>query len=330
MFVASSHDELLFFTNLGRVYNLRVFEVPEGSRIAKGRAVVNILPLQDGERVVKLLCARDMENKFFVMITKGGVIKRTQARLFLKIRSTGIRALSLRENDELVFCSLSTGEDSVIVATKKGQGIHFKETEVRDMGRQAAGVRAIRLKANDIVVGMEVIHNNEGDVLFATEKGYGKRVQTGKFRLAHRGGVGVRTIPTGTRNGSMIGLAKISDNSHVLLIDVSGKIIRLDPAEIRTMGRHAQGVRLIRLDKTQKLIGVVSFEDEEEEPESSSTAGEGGSVETEKLETKIEVVEAEVEVGADVDPDGESLDDAEEAIEESDDLKDKPAEEEGL
>ena len=158
---------------------------------------------------------------------------------------------------------------------------------------------------------MEIIHNNECDVLFATEKGYGKRVQTGKFRLAHRGGVGVRTIPTGARNGVMIGLAKISDNSHVLLIDITGKIIRLDPAEIRTMGRHAQGVRLIRLNKDQKLIGVVSFDDEEIEEDGSVAPAEGapGGV-SEKLEGEGGITKAEaVEVGQpeDLEPEVEEL-----------------------
>ena len=157
IFVARNHDELLFFTNLGRIYSLNVFEVPEASRIAKGRAIVNLLPLQEGEHVVKLLCTRGMEGKHIVMVTKNGLIKRTNAMAFAKIRSTGIRALTLREEDELVFCRISSGEDSVIIATAKGQGIHFNENEVRSMGRQAAGVIGIRLKKSDIVVGMEVI-----------------------------------------------------------------------------------------------------------------------------------------------------------------------------
>ncbi|MBT3455735.1 DNA gyrase subunit A [bacterium] len=275
LFVANSHDELLFFTNFGRVYNVRVFEIPEGSRISKGRAIVNLLPLQDGEHVVKLLCTKDMEKQSLVMITKKGVIKRTDAQSFAKIRSTGIRALSLREGDELVFCSLSTGDDSIVVATLYGQGIRFSEKEVRQMGRQAAGVRAIRLKTDDVVVGMEVVSDEDCDVLFATERGYGKRVKVRNFRVAHRGGVGVRTIPTGKRNGNVIGLARISDTSHILLIDINGKIIRLDPSEVRTMGRHAQGVRLIRLEKAQKLIGVVAFDDEDlNDPDDSENLGQ--------------------------------------------------------
>ncbi|MGC2310720.1 MAG: DNA gyrase subunit A [Candidatus Babeliaceae bacterium] len=257
IFVAKNHDELLFFTNFGRIYSLQVFEIPEASRTAKGRAVINLLPLHENERVVKLLCVRDLEGKFLVMVTKNGVIKRTDTSEFAKIRSTGIRALSLREGDELAFCSISTGSDSIIIATAHGQGIRFTETEVRSMGRQAAGVRGIRLRDKDSVVAMQVVSDDK-DILFATERGYGKRVKISDFRVAHRGGVGVRTIPTTARNGLVIGLVVVDDESHILLIDAAGKIIRLAPKEIRTLGRQAKGVRLIRLDKDQKLVGIVA------------------------------------------------------------------------
>jgi DNA gyrase subunit A len=258
IFVAKNHDELLFFTNLGRIYGMQVFEVPEGSRTAKGRAVVNILPLQPNEKVVKLLCARDLEGKYLVMVTQRGTIKRTEASLFEKIRATGIRAITLNEGDELVFCALSTGSDSIILATRDGKGIRFVETEVRSMGRQAAGVIGIRLQGDDVVVGMQVVSEDK-DVLFATQFGYGKRVRVVDFRVAHRGGQGVRTIPTDKRNGKVIGLIVVDDTSHVLLIDAAGKIIRLSSDEVRTMGRQAKGVRLIRLDKGQELSGLVAI-----------------------------------------------------------------------
>lgn len=258
-FVAKNHDELLFFTNFGRIYSMTVFQVPEGSRTAKGRAIVNLLNLTDGERVVKLLCTRDMENKFLVMITKKGVIKKTEAMAFAKIRSTGIRAINLHDGDELAFCAISNGDDSIVIATKHGQGIHFKETEVRAMGRQAAGVRGISLRDDDQVVGLEVIPESS-DLLFATSRGYGKRVRVADFRVAHRGGLGVRTIPTDTRNGFVIGLERVSDESHILLIDTNGKMIRLSPQEVRTMGRQAKGVRLVRLDSGQTLSALVAFD----------------------------------------------------------------------
>ena len=304
VFVAQTHDELLFFTNLGRVYNLRVFEIPEGSRTAKGRAVVNLLPLAPGENVVKLLCTPDMEGKALVMLTRNGIIKRTDAMSFAKIRSSGIRAITLREGDELVFCSLSSGEDTIVIATANGRGIRFKETEVRQMGRQAAGVMGIRLRKGDRVVGMEVIVDDE-DILFATERGYGKRVKAENFRVAHRGGYGVRTIPTDKRNGLVIGLAAVTDDSNVLLIDIAGKMIRLSPQEIRTMGRQAKGVRLIRLEPKQTLASVVAFEEnhtnDDEAPEGSP------SPTVIKPEVKVDAADAPVSIFDFEDPSDDDL-----------------------
>lgn len=260
IFVTTTHGDLLFFTNFGRVYCMKAYEIPEGSRIAKGRAIVNLLPLIEGEFVVKLLNSFELHDKFVVMLTRNGVIKRTSGASFVKIRCTGIRAAALREGDELIFCAVSSGKDTIVIATQKGQGIRFQETEVRCMGRQAAGVRGIRLKPKDFVVGMEVASDDQ-DLLFATNRGFGKRTRIKDFRIAHRGGVGVRTIPTSKRNGDVVGIVKVNDESQILLIDVAGKIIRISPTEIRTMGRQAQGVRLIRLDEKQELSSVVAFQD---------------------------------------------------------------------
>lgn len=283
-FVARNHDELLFFTNLGRIFSMDVFQVPEGSRIAKGRAIVNLLQIPEEEKVVKLLCTRELENRFLVMVTRRGLIKKTDAMEFAKIRKTGIRAISLDEGDELAFCGLSSGSDSIILATSMGQGIRFDEKEVRAMGRQAAGVRGIKLRTNDTVVGMEII-SDDGDILFASAKGFGKRVKVADFRVAHRGGLGVRTIPTTSRNGAVIGLVQVTDNSEVLLIDTNGKIIRLSPQEVRTMGRQAAGVRLVRLDDTQTLLAVKAFEKIENSSDvASENATSSTIIESEKSE----------------------------------------------
>lgn len=261
IFVSNSHDDLLFFTNLGRIYSMKVFEIPEGSRTAKGRAIVNLLPLNEGEKVVKLLCVRDLEGKQVVMVTKNGTIKKTEAVAFAKIRETGIRALSLNDGDELAFCKLSSGSDTILLATSKGLCIRFKEDEVRSMGRQAAGVRGIKLREKDFVIGMEVVSDDNKDILFASQKGYGKRVSISNFRVAHRGGKGVLCLPTGSRNGDVIGLVEVSDTSTILLIDNAGKIIRISPTEVRTMGRQAAGVRLIRLDEGQTLSSIAAFDE---------------------------------------------------------------------
>ncbi len=313
VFVAKAHDMLLFFTNLGRVYSLNTFEVPEASRVARGRAIVNLLPLQEGEFVVKLLPSRVMEGKFMVMVTREGVIKRTNASDFAKIRATGIRAITLREGDELIFCSLSNGDDTIVLATAKGQGIRFKETEVRSMGRQASGVMGIRVKKNDRVIGMEVI-SDHGEILFATEKGYGKKVKIEDFRIAHRGGMGVRTIPTTGRNGEVIGLAIVHEDSNILLIDQAGKIIRLAAKDIRAMGRQAKGVRLIRLDSDQKLHNIVAFEGGE-------AAQEGDDEGSANIEVRtLPVAETGAEDDEDDDAD-EEIEDDESAHESAEDIE---------
>lgn len=301
IFVAKNHDELLFFTNKGRIYSMHVYQVPEGSRTAKGRAIVNLLPLTEGEKVVKLLCMRGMSNKFLVMVTRNGVIKKTIATAFAKVRSTGIHAINLNEGDELAFCGVSAGNDEIVIATAHGQGIRFHERELRPMGRHAAGVRGIKLRARDKVVGLEVI-SDSADLLFATSRGYGKRVSVGDFRVAHRGGLGVRTIPVTARNGQVIGVEKVSDESHLLLIDANGKIIRLSPNEIRTMGRQAQGVRLIKLGDEQELVGVVAFDESEEAqpltlaPDTPRIAGaqEGSAEYSESFEGEETVSEEEL------------------------------------
>ncbi len=271
VFVARNHDDLLFFTNLGRVYSLSVYEIPEASRTARGRAVVNLIPLTPGESVVKLLCAAELQSGYVVMVTRKGVIKKTESVAFSKVRKTGIHAINLNEGDELAFCSQSTGVDDVVLATSSGQGIRFKEEEVRPMGRHSAGVRGVRIRGNAIVVGLEVIPpQDQRDLLFVTSAGFGKRVRVEDFRVAHRGGLGVRTIPVGKRNGDVIGVALVSNESSILLIEQSGKIIRLSPQEVRTMRRGAQGVRLIRLDAGQKVFAVASFDEGVADEEAAS------------------------------------------------------------
>jgi DNA gyrase subunit A len=266
IFLAKTHDVILFFTNFGRVYANKVYEIPEGSRTSKGRAIVNVLPLQANEKVIKLVSTRNLSGLYLMLITKKGLAKRTLADNFMNIRQTGIRAITLNEGDELAFCMLTSGKDSVMLATKLGMAIRFYEKEVRPMGRQASGVKGISLKDNDELVGALVVNETQ-NILFVTETGYGKRVDISKFRIIHRGGVGVRTIPVNARNGFVIGLSMISDSSDLMLIDENGKIIRISPQEIRTMSRQAQGVRLIRLDQDQKVACIATLHTENEQSE---------------------------------------------------------------
>ncbi|MBL4587962.1 DNA gyrase subunit A, partial [Candidatus Babeliales bacterium] len=318
LFVAKNHDQLLFFTNKGRIYTMEVYQLPEASRTAKGRAIINLIPLTEGEKVVKMLCTRGMQNKFLVMVTKGGVIKKTPATAFAKVRSTGIIALGLREGDELAFCAMSGGEDTIVIATVLGQGIRFKESEVRAMGRQAAGVRGIKLRGKDFVVGMQVIADDR-DLLFATERGFGKRVAIANFRVAHRGGFGVRTIPVDKRNGKLIGVVRVGDESNILLIDDNGKIIRLSPQEVRTMGRQAKGVRLIRLDKKQIVSSVVSFEETDDEKELLLEADIDPTLEPVVIESTTDESIVDIDV---VDEDGDASEEVEDAsIDDADDIE---------
>ncbi|HEX4068551.1 MAG TPA: DNA gyrase C-terminal beta-propeller domain-containing protein, partial [Candidatus Babeliales bacterium] len=235
---------------------------------------------------------------------------------------TGIRAITLREGDELVFCSLSSGSDTIVLATSKGQGIRFKETEVRSMGRQASGVMGIRVKKGDRVIGMEII-SDHGEILFATENGYGKKVRIEDFRIAHRGGMGVRTIPTDKRNGPVIGLTIVHEDSHILLIDQAGKIICLSAKDIRAMGRQAKGVRLIRLDESQKLHNVVAFEGGDDTSADDSGDGTGVVIETRSLPVTEDAGaedEEDSEEGEELEEDDEPADDLEYEEEDADDI----------
>ncbi len=289
-----NHDTLLFFTSKGRVYSQRVFELPEGSRLSRGRAIVNILPLTENERIIRILGTNDLENKFLVMVTRNGVIKKTDSSCFEKIRSTGIIAIDLREEDELAFCGLSSGNDHILLSTSGGYGIRFKEDEVRAMGRQAAGVRGITLRNKAKVVGLEVLPEGvDSHILFATSKGFGKQVLISDFRVAHRGGMGVRTIPVDSRNGQAIGMVRVNENSRILLVDEAGKIIVLNPEEIRTMHRGAKGVRLIRLDENKFLTNIVAFDVSEEEEAAEDGVIEASSDNSEKvsLELKTSTIE---------------------------------------
>lgn len=262
IFICKNHDNILFFTSLGRVYIKKVYEVTESSRISKGRAIINVLPLQENEKVIKLMSTRNLANLYLILVTKNGIIKRTACSNLLNIRKTGIRAITLNENDELAFCMLTSGKDSIMLATKFGMAIRFYEHEVRAAGRQASGVKGISLKNGDCLIGALVVKDQQ-NILFVTENGYGKRVEIDKFRIIHRGGLGVRTIPTNERNGYVVGLSMISNSSDLLLIDENGKIIRLSPQDIRTLGRQALGVRLIKLDKNQKVASFATLHPDE-------------------------------------------------------------------
>jgi len=257
LFVASSHDYLLFFTNKGRVYWKKVHEVPEAGRMSRGKAIVNLLELQKGERVATTLAVRTFgENKYVVMATKEGLVKKTDLPAYANPRTGGIVAIKINEEDELIGVRVSTGSQDIFLTTRQGKSIRFHEDEIREMGRVAAGNIGIRMESGDQVVGMDVL--DEGaTILTVTENGFGKRTRTAEYRVQGRGGKGILTIKTTQRNGLVVYACQVTDPDELMIITEQGKIIRLKVADISVIGRNTQGVKLIDLAEGEKVVAVA-------------------------------------------------------------------------
>jgi len=257
LFVASSHDYLLFFTNKGRVYWKKVHEVSEAGRMSRGKAIVNLLELQKGERVATTHAVRSFEeNKYVVMATKEGLVKKTELTAYANPRTGGIVAIKINEEDELIGVRVSTGSQDIFLTTRQGKSIRFHEDEIREMGRVAAGNIGIRMESGDQVVGMDVL--DEGaTILTVTENGFGKRTRTEEYRVQGRGGKGILTIKTTQRNGFVVYACQVTDPDELMIITEQGKIIRLKVADISVIGRNTQGVKLIDLAEGEKVVAVA-------------------------------------------------------------------------
>jgi DNA gyrase subunit A len=257
LFVASSHDYLLFFTNKGRVYWKKVHEVSEAGRMSRGKAIVNLLELQKGERVATTLALRTFEeNRYVLMATKEGLVKKTELTAYANPRTGGIVAIKINEEDELIGVRVSTGSQDIFLTTRQGKSIRFHEDEIREMGRVAAGNIGIRMESGDQVVGMDVL--DEGaTILTVTENGFGKRTRTGEYRVQGRGGKGILTIKTTQRNGLVVYACQVTDPDELMIITEQGKIIRLKVADISVIGRNTQGVKLIDLAEGEKAVAVA-------------------------------------------------------------------------
>lgn len=268
LFVASTHDYLLFFTNNGKVYWLKVYEVPEAGKQAKGKAIINLLQLSTDEKLTTVLpVSKFEEGRYVVMCTKMGVIKKTALSAFSNPRAGGIIAVTIDKGDSLVAAGLTDGKKEILIGTKKGLGIRFNEDDVRDMGRTARGVRGIDLQKGNEVVGMEIVKDNS-TIMTIAENGFGKRTELDEYRLQSRGGKGIITIKTTERNGDVVGILQVSDDDEIMMITAHGKVIRLKLKSIRTIGRNTQGVRLFDLGKEDKIKDVALLaEKEEEEPD---------------------------------------------------------------
>jgi DNA gyrase subunit A len=263
LFVASSHDHLLFFTNQGRVYWIKVHEIPEGGRLTRGKAIVNLLNLGKDEQVATTLSLRDFqEGKFVVMATRDGLVKKTSLLAYSRPRTNGILAINIREGDELIAVRTSNGDQDIFLSTREGKSIRFPESDIREMGRVATGNIGIRLDPEDRVVGMEVL--DEGStILTVTENGYGKRTPTTEYRRQARGGKGILTIKTTERNGPVVYAWEVTDSDQLMIITEKGKIIRLRASEISVIGRNTQGVRLINLEEDEKVVDVAKVVEED-------------------------------------------------------------------
>ncbi len=265
--VASTHAYLLFFTNFGRLHWLKVHELPQLGRAAKGKAIVNVLQLQADERVQTMLPVRSFEDaadEFIILSTRKGVIKKTSLRAFANPRKAGIIAINLSEDDELIAAGRSSGSDDVLLATRAGKSIRFKESDARAMGRTATGVRGISLGGDDEVVGMEILAR-DAQILTTTQNGFGKRTPLEDYRPQKRGGQGIINIRANDRNGPVIGIAQVVDDDDVMLITDGGKVLRCPVNGISSMGRATQGVRVMNLGSGEKLVSIARLAEEDVE-----------------------------------------------------------------
>jgi len=272
LLIASNHNYMLFFTEQGQCFWLRVFEIPEGSRTSKGRAIQNIINIPKEQKIkayIKVVNLKDkdyLENNFIIMCTRKGVIKKTSLEAYSRPRANGINAINVNDGDSLLEANLTSGTSEIVMALKSGRAIRFNESTVRPMGRTATGVRGITLDGdNDEVVGMISIDNPETTVLVVSEKGYGKRTDIDDYRVTNRGGKGVKTLSVTDKTGELVAIKGVTDNEDLMIINKSGIIIRIAVSELRVMGRATQGVRLITLKGNDEIASVAKIEHDEED-----------------------------------------------------------------
>ncbi len=295
LFIASTHNYLLLFTEQGRCFWLKVYEIPEGQKATKGRPIQNLISIPNDDKVkaylnvVNLKDPEYLENNFIIMVTKQGVVKKTSLEAYSRPRTNGINAITVRDGDELLQACLTDGDSEVIIAKKQGKAIRFPEAKVRPMGRTAAGVRGVTLEsAEDEVIGMVCVNprKSEATILVLSEKGYGKRTDLEDYRITGRGGKGVKTISITEKTGSLVGILSVTDEDGLMIICKSGLTIRLAIDKLRVMGRATQGVRLINLKGSDSIAGLAKSPKEEDEDEESAAefiegvdAGEGSTPE---------------------------------------------------
>jgi len=269
LFIASTKDFLLFFTDMGRVYRIKVYEIPEGSRTTKGKAVVNLVNVQDGEKVTTILPVKDLnrEDLYLFMATRNGVVKKTPLIEYINIRTSGINAVNLDEGDKLIAVALTDGGKDIFLASRGGKAIRFSEEDARPMGRVTRGVRGMNLDRADEVIGMEVVDPTAtGSTIFTvTDNGYGKRTDLDEYRGQSRGGKGLITIKTNERNGMVVDVMQVSDENELMVITDQGKILRVPVSGFSVIGRNTQGVRLMVTEEQEKIVAVARLVEKDED-----------------------------------------------------------------
>lgn len=296
MFISSTHDNILFITNYGNMYKLKCYEVPEGSKQSRGTNIVNLLQLDEGERIAAMMKTSDFaENKYFICVTKYGKIKRTPLYDFRNVRKNGLRAITLAEGDEIAAAHLTEGDSSIIVATHLGMAIHFSEDKIRSMGRLAAGVRAIKLREDDYIVGAAKVYSDDMRILTVTDKGYGRLSALSDYRMQNRGGNGLKNYKIRDDRGYVCGIRSIQADDDVILISIDGVIIRIRANDLRVMRRTGLGVRVMKLSDEDRVVTFTRTEHDEtadiEEVEQASDE----EIAAAEAEAEAEVIEDEPE-----------------------------------
>jgi len=264
LFVSNTHQYLLFFTNKGKAYRLKAYEIPELSRTARGTPIINLIQIEQGETVNAVIPIESFDpNQYLFFATRNGIVKKTPLDDYANIRRAGLIAIHIREDDDLVGVKLTDGNQEIIMGTRQGMSIRFPEEEVRPMGRSATGVKGISLSEDDAVIDMDVV-NKEDDVLIVTSKGYGKRTPMEEYRVQSRGGKGIKTLNITAKNGPVIGLKVVKDDEDLMIITASGTVIRTSMSGINTMGRNTQGVKLIHIREDDEVATVTRVEKSDE------------------------------------------------------------------
>ena len=273
LFLASTHDYMLFFTNIGKVHWLKVYQVPQAGRTARGKAAVNFLQLQPDEKISTVVPIRRFEvERYLIMATKRGIVKKTELTAYSRPRQAGIIAITIDEGDELIRVGVTSGDQEIFLGTRKGLSIRFPETGVRAIGRTGRGVIGIRMDADDEVIGMEIVSPGSS-ILTVTEKGYGKRTLESQYRTQSRGGKGLINLRLTSKTGNVVGIRQVFEDDDVMLMSDLGHLVRLRVADVSNIGRNTQGVRMITLGEDTRLVGLVRIEDDgNDETEDVDTA----------------------------------------------------------